>query len=74
MALAARMPHDELRQRMKAMRSYLSHFNVYRWAGRMLLDAAALRRREQVLDRAFGRRQAAPPIAETASGAWRRGE
>jgi hypothetical protein len=28
MALAARMPLDELRQRMKAMRSYLSHFNV----------------------------------------------
>jgi trehalose 6-phosphate synthase len=74
MAWALAMTPAEQRQRMKAMRSYLSHFNVYRWAGRMLLDAAALRRREQVLDRAFGRRQAAPPIAETASGAWRRGE
>jgi trehalose-6-phosphate synthase len=49
MAWALAMTPAEQRQRMKAMRSYLSHFNVYRWAGRMLLDAAALRRREQVI-------------------------
>jgi trehalose 6-phosphate synthase len=26
-------------------------FNVFRWAGRMLMDAAAIRRRGRVLDR-----------------------
>ena len=48
MAWALQMPQSEQRRRMRAMRSYLSHFNVYRWAGRMLLDAAALRRRDHV--------------------------
>jgi hypothetical protein len=32
------------------MRSYLSEFNVYGWAGRMLIDAARLRRRERLND------------------------
>jgi trehalose 6-phosphate synthase len=42
---AARMSSDEQTARMRAMRSQLSEFNVYRWAGRMLADAAALRKR-----------------------------
>ncbi len=29
----------------RIMRALISEFNVYRWAGRMLLDAAAMRRR-----------------------------
>jgi trehalose 6-phosphate synthase len=33
------------------MRAWLSHFNIYRWAGRMLIDAAALRRRDRFLQR-----------------------
>ena len=31
--------------RMRVMRGLLREFNVYRWAGRMLLDAANVRRR-----------------------------
>ena len=38
-------PADEQRDRMRGMRSYLAEFNVYRWAGRMLVDAARLRKR-----------------------------
>ena len=45
LATALRMPPDEQRDRMRAMRAYLAEFNVYRWAGRMLVDAARLRKR-----------------------------
>jgi trehalose 6-phosphate synthase len=33
---------------MRSMRALVRDFNVYRWAGRMLLDAARLRRRERI--------------------------
>ena len=36
---------------MRAMRSYLGEFNVYRWAGRMLVDAARLRSHERLAGR-----------------------
>ncbi|MFT3927367.1 MAG: trehalose-6-phosphate synthase [Myxococcales bacterium] len=49
--VALQMPPSEQRQRMKAMRGLLSEFNIYRWAGRMLIDAAELRRRERLSDR-----------------------
>ncbi|HEY1772333.1 MAG TPA: trehalose-6-phosphate synthase [Gammaproteobacteria bacterium] len=45
---AIEMPADEQAARMRAMRSLVSEYNVYRWAGRMLLDASRLRRREQL--------------------------
>jgi trehalose 6-phosphate synthase len=45
---ALTMPVAEQRERMRSMRSLVRDFNVYRWAGRMLLDAARLRRRERV--------------------------
>lgn len=45
---ALTMPEAEQRDRMRAMRMLVKDFNVYRWAGRMLLDAARLRRREQI--------------------------
>jgi trehalose 6-phosphate synthase len=51
LATALRMPLDEQRERMRSMRRLVSQFNVYRWAGRMLVDAAALRRRERVFGR-----------------------
>lgn len=51
LAVALHMPASEQRQRMRAMRSLLSEFNIYRWAGRMLIDAAQLRRRERLSDR-----------------------
>jgi trehalose 6-phosphate synthase len=52
-ALAAglEMSADEQRDRMRAMRRFLSEFNVYRWAGRMLVDAARLRRRDRLSGR-----------------------
>jgi len=43
------MPKIEQRERMRSMRSLVKDFNVYRWASRMLLDAARLRRRERVM-------------------------
>ena len=48
---ALRMSPDEQRERMRAMRAYLAEFNVYRWAGAMLVDAARLRRKALVLGR-----------------------
>ncbi len=51
LAIALSMPEGEQRQRMHAMRSMLAEFNIYRWAGRMLIDAAELRRRERLWDR-----------------------
>jgi trehalose 6-phosphate synthase len=54
LASALSMPAQEQRDRMRAMRSYLSEFNVYRWAGRMLVDAARLRRRGRLSDRLSG--------------------
>lgn len=41
---ALRMPPEERRIRMRSMRSFVQEFNVYRWAGRMLLDAAKNRK------------------------------
>jgi trehalose 6-phosphate synthase len=45
---ALSMPAEEQRVRIRAMRRLIGEFNIYRWAGRMLLDASRLRRREQV--------------------------
>lgn len=46
--LALDMPPDEQRSRMRRMRSLVQEFNVYRWAGRMLLDAARVRQRRRL--------------------------
>lgn len=48
--LALTMPPEEQSDRMRLMRSLISDFNVYRWAGRMLIDAATMRRRTRVLE------------------------
>lgn len=48
LSAAVDMPVAEQRARMRAMRALVAEFNVYRWAGRMLLDASRLRRREQL--------------------------
>ena len=52
------MSADEQRARMRSMRALLQEFNVYRWAGRMLLDAARMRNRRRL---AGGTRPFAPP-------------
>jgi trehalose 6-phosphate synthase len=36
---------------MRAMRAFVAEFNVYRWAGRMLVDAARVRQRERLTGR-----------------------
>jgi trehalose 6-phosphate synthase len=51
LAAALTMPEEEQRERMQSMRRLVSEFNVYRWAGRMLIDAAEIRRRERVSGR-----------------------
>ena len=48
LAAALRMPATETRERMRSMRRLIASRNVYRWAGRMLLDAAELRRLERL--------------------------
>ncbi|MFO0667723.1 MAG: trehalose-6-phosphate synthase [Polyangiaceae bacterium] len=48
MSAALSMGADEQRDRMHAMRTLVSELNVYRWAGRMLVDAASLRRRDRL--------------------------
>jgi len=45
------MPVRMQRARMRLMRALLQEFNVYRWAGRMLLDAATMRRRGHFVTR-----------------------
>lgn len=47
--VALEMPENEQRERMKSLRAYVSEFNVYRWAGRMLIDSARMRRREKII-------------------------
>ena len=51
LAAALGMSADEQRERMHSMRTFIAEFNVYRWAGRMLVDAARLRRRERLTGR-----------------------
>lgn len=48
--LALEMPKTEQRARMRSMRALIREFNVYRWAGKMLLDAARLRHRTRLFD------------------------
>ena len=47
--VALTMPAAEQRVRMRSMRGLIQEFNVYRWAGRMLMDAARMRQRNRVL-------------------------
>ena len=51
LAMALGMSPDEQRDRMRSMRAFLAEFNVYRWAGRMLVDAARLRSRDRLTGR-----------------------
>src|SRR5439155_2653652 len=51
LAVALTMPVEEQQDRMRSMRSLLAQFNVYRWAGKMLVDAARLRNQDRVTGR-----------------------
>ncbi|MFL5812415.1 MAG: trehalose-6-phosphate synthase [Bdellovibrionia bacterium] len=45
---ALMMSASEQRERMRSMRGLVQEFNVYRWAGRMLIDAARIRQRNRL--------------------------
>jgi trehalose 6-phosphate synthase len=45
------MPDMEQQERMRSMRALVRDYNVFRWAGRMLLDAARIRQREKLAAR-----------------------
>lgn len=49
--MALTMPSKEQRDRMRSMRSLIQEFNIYRWAGRMLMDASRMRQRQRLLGR-----------------------
>jgi trehalose 6-phosphate synthase len=51
LAAALAMSSEEQHERMRSMRRLVSDLNVYRWAGRMLVDAARLRNRDRLTDR-----------------------
>jgi trehalose 6-phosphate synthase len=57
MHLALTMSPEEQRARMRSMRNLVQEFNVYRWAGRMLIDAARMRHRRRVMARARAARR-----------------
>jgi trehalose-6-phosphate synthase len=48
---ALTMSPEEQRSRMRRMRAYVQEYNIYRWAGRMLMDAARIRARNRLLSR-----------------------
>jgi trehalose 6-phosphate synthase len=47
---ALRMPEGAQRERMRLMRQQVQEQNVYRWAGRILVDAARRRQRRRILE------------------------
>jgi trehalose 6-phosphate synthase len=57
--LALEMPVREQRARMRLMRGLVQEFNVFRWAGRMLIDASGMRRRRRLTGPAAADRTAA---------------
>lgn len=60
---AITMPAREQRERMRALRAHVRQHNVFRWAGRMLMDAAASRRRDQSYVLPLGRKADAASLA-----------
>jgi len=50
-ATALAMPLEQQGERMRAMRRLVAEFNVYRWAGRMVVDAGRVRQRGRLSDR-----------------------
>ncbi|MGE5638524.1 MAG: trehalose-6-phosphate synthase, partial [Clostridia bacterium] len=53
------MSPEEQRTRMRSMRNLVAEFNVFRWAGRMLIDAARMRHRRRVMSSARAARRRA---------------
>ena len=47
--VALEMPAAEKKERMRTMRGMVQEYNVYRWAGRKLIDAARIKQRNRLL-------------------------
>ena len=62
LAAALTISTEEQQDRMRSMRSLLVQFNVYRWAGKMLVDAAHLRNQERVAGRLAERATVGPAV------------
>ena len=60
LAAALTMPLEEQGDRMRSMRPLLAQFNVYRWAGKMLMDASRLRNQERMAGRLADRSSVVP--------------
>jgi trehalose 6-phosphate synthase len=63
--LALEMPESEQRNRMAHMRRLVQEFNVYRWAGKMLIDAARLRSRVRFLGKVQSKEKTGAPTPFT---------
>lgn len=61
--MALLMDRDERRERMRLMRRTVKENNVYRWAGRMLMDAARVRQRQQLRSRTEARARESRDLA-----------
>jgi trehalose 6-phosphate synthase len=57
--IALSMPVEEQRARMRSMRGLIQEFNIYRWAGRILLDAGRVRQRRRMQARVRRARRSA---------------
>jgi trehalose 6-phosphate synthase len=62
---ALTMPREEKRERMRIMRSTVKHNNVFRWAGRMLMDLARIRQRQRLRSLGVERARAARAVELT---------
>lgn len=62
---ALTMSREERRERMKLMRRTVEENNVYRWAGKMLMDAARVRQHKSLKERTPGR--ALPMVIQKAA-------
>jgi trehalose 6-phosphate synthase len=51
------MPREERRKRMQLMRRTVAEYNIYRWAGRMLMDVGRIRQRAALEDWTVGERE-----------------
>jgi trehalose 6-phosphate synthase len=60
LATALTMSGEEQRVRMRSMRRFVAEFNVYRWAGRMIADAARMRSHDRLAGRLTGRTAGEP--------------
>lgn len=59
---AIAMSPEEQRLRMRSLRTFVKDFNIYRWAGRMLLDASRERLRTRIRDRIGKHAEAAETV------------